>query len=602
MRVENLIGTPIHGTCNVLLTWAPPKAEGKAAFMHALEYRVEIRSEAKPARPWRIAFPPTKDVFSCVVSDLRPYTLYEMRVVGRTIAAATDGPEALIVIRTNPMPPSDAPTNLRITHVSEDLITVAWDPPSIPNGPIIAYKLFFDQDGQEEYTEANLPPSMTSYDAKYLLAGTTYRFQLLGVTMAGEGPHSNILLQSTRLNAVKRFERQQSGVLVEDRDGESVAGSISGRDQVDVRVRVTSPLLDQQRKLSPQPLRRGSFTIVAPARRGSSTSATTMAAVTEDLPSASIEDSIEGTVERQIEEQSPPLDETSNAKSPVHRKSSLSIMAPIASKSGPKTGVAGHRASFEARGGAPRRVSKDQDWQRTVQRSSQRTIERTPLDIASMHLTTGVGLASSPQVQRTATKDPSLLDIKSAAGTVRGKRRGVRSKLQVFSDRGQLLQDPLLAALYEAERAGKVVVYVTGMAAIRETYQRCEDIKKMFYNMRIKVNIKDISLDAATHEELKKRTNNPQPAVPQVFVNGHHFGDYAKVQKLNETGELKALLQGFEERPSQDCSRCGGRGFVNCSWCQGTKRSVANPYAKTTQGALRCTVCNEIGLERCNDC
>eukprot|EP00045_Choanoeca_perplexa_P015026 m.181328 g.181328 ORF g.181328 m.181328 type:complete len:119 (+) comp16870_c0_seq7:64-420(+) len=95
---------------------------------------------------------------------------------------------------------------------------------------------------------------------------------------------------------------------------------------------------------------------------------------------------------------------------------------------------------------------------------------------------------------------------------------------QVFSDRGQLLQDPLLAALYEAERAGKVVVYVTGMAAIRETYQRCEDIKKMFYNMRIKVNIKDISLDAATHEELKKRTNNPQPAVPQVFVNGHHFG------------------------------------------------------------------------------
>ena len=44
---QNLIGTPIHGTCSVLLTWSPPLAEGKTAFMHALEYRVEIRSQAK---------------------------------------------------------------------------------------------------------------------------------------------------------------------------------------------------------------------------------------------------------------------------------------------------------------------------------------------------------------------------------------------------------------------------------------------------------------------------------------------------------------------------------------------------------------------------
>jgi hypothetical protein len=42
---------------------------------------------------------------------------------------------------------------------------------------VLRNRLFFDQDGQDEYTEANLPPSMTSYDAKYLLAGTTYQFQ-----------------------------------------------------------------------------------------------------------------------------------------------------------------------------------------------------------------------------------------------------------------------------------------------------------------------------------------------------------------------------------------------------------------------------------------
>jgi len=190
-----------------------------------------------------------------------------MRVVGRTIAAATDGLEALLVIRcghactqtlpprsmmmaacsTNPMPPSDAPANLRVTHVSEDLITVAWDPPTIPNGPIIAYKQAGCQNPDgcalTRLLQAVLRPRRArgvhrgqpaaDHDVirRQVLAGRrdlslpTYVLPLalgctgchwlacwyavLGVTMAGEGPHSNILLQSTRLNAVKRFERQQ---------------------------------------------------------------------------------------------------------------------------------------------------------------------------------------------------------------------------------------------------------------------------------------------------------------------------------------------------------------------------------------------------------
>jgi hypothetical protein len=86
-------------------------------------------------------------------------------------------------------------------------------------------------------------------------------------------------------------------VLVDSRDGESVPGSISGRDQVEVKVRVTSPLLDQQSSISPQPLRRGSFTIVAPARRSSAASVAKMAAVSESIPEVRVAAGVEQAAE-----------------------------------------------------------------------------------------------------------------------------------------------------------------------------------------------------------------------------------------------------------------------------------------------------------------
>lgn len=63
--------------------------------------------------------------------------------------------------------------------------------------------------------------------------------------------------------------------------------------------------------------------------------------------------------------------------------------------------------------------------------------------------------------------------------------------------------------------------------------------------------------------------------------------------QLNETGELKRLLVGFEERPNEDCSTCGGVGFVNCTWCRGKLRRCAdtapppkNPLRALCPGAL----------------
>lgn len=75
--------------------------------------------------------------------------------------------------------------------------------------------------------------------------------------------------------------------------------------------------------------------------------------------------------------------------------------------------------------------------------------------------------------------------------------------------------------------------------------------------------------------------------------------DAETIKRLNENGQLKAMLEGFEERPSQDCGECGGVGYVPCRWCQGSKKSLSNPFEKTDRSkrALKCTLCNEIGLQ-----
>lgn len=40
-----------------------------------------------------------------------------------------------------------------------------------------------------------------------------------------------------------------------------------------------------------------------------------------------------------------------------------------------------------------------------------------------------------------------------------------------------------------------------------------------------------------------------------------------------------------------------------CRWCLGSKKSVVNEFAEDpSKKALKCTVCNENGLERCEDC
>eukprot|EP00118_Oscarella_pearsei_P004363 m.18559 g.18559 ORF g.18559 m.18559 type:complete len:242 (+) comp27677_c0_seq4:491-1216(+) len=205
------------------------------------------------------------------------------------------------------------------------------------------------------------------------------------------------------------------------------------------------------------------------------------------------------------------------------------------------------------------------------------------------------------------SKSKSAREILSRRGTVRGFENKVSNSLASIKKRAE--DDTLtntsrrLLRLIEEEsadadgRGGKIVVYMTSLSAVRETYQQCRVVLLILRAHRVKVSQKDIMLHDEFHDELKERLGRSEITVPQVFVNGHHVGGQTEVMALNEAGTLADLLTLFEKNHQSDCEVCGSKGFITCMWCQGSKKSIRNRY-----GTLRCTVCNENGLQLCPEC
>eukprot|EP00039_Didymoeca_costata_P010099 m.134992 g.134992 ORF g.134992 m.134992 type:complete len:207 (+) comp14707_c0_seq7:290-910(+) len=193
--------------------------------------------------------------------------------------------------------------------------------------------------------------------------------------------------------------------------------------------------------------------------------------------------------------------------------------------------------------------------------------------------------------------------IKSKVGTIRGKKNAVRAKLEILTGKELVRDKPVQKQLYDDELEGrKLVVYTTTNAVIRTTFDRCTSILKLFENMRLKVYRKDVYLDPKLINEMQLRA--PGHEVPVVFVNGALLGNAEQVLELNEIGKLKEILAGFEVAPEKNCSRCGGAGYITCTWCQGSLKSLKNPYSgkDVNMNVLKCTLCNSNGLQRCTQC
>jgi hypothetical protein len=81
--------------------------------------------------------------------------------------------------------------------------------------------------------------------------------------------------------------------------------------------------------------------------------------------------------------------------------------------------------------------------------------------------------------------------------TIRGKKGGVRTaKATLARQKSEAEEErtPMQRLVEEEREKNRLVLYTTSTTAIRETYTRCHNIMNIFYNLRVKVVLKDISM------------------------------------------------------------------------------------------------------------
>ena len=110
---------------------------------------------------------------------------------------------------------------------------------------------------------------------------------------------------------------------------------------------------------------------------------------------------------------------------------------------------------------------------------------------------------------------------------------------------------PLLQGFGEREQ-GVVVIYVTTLAILRDTWARCVKVRKILRNLLIKVDERDVFMSRENQVELMDRMAMVEVNLPQVFVNGQYLG--VRSNSLRICVKIEKLL-GFLEIPSTKIQR-----------------------------------------------
>ncbi|XP_060936281.1 glutaredoxin domain-containing cysteine-rich protein 1 [Limanda limanda] len=201
------------------------------------------------------------------------------------------------------------------------------------------------------------------------------------------------------------------------------------------------------------------------------------------------------------------------------------------------------------------------------------------------------------------TKDWSFttkrVNILSKNGTVRGVKHKVSAGQTLFENLPNCNSLELLLEF------GRIVIYTTSFRVVRTTFERCELVRKIFQNHRVRFVEKNIALNSEYGKDLEercKRVGEP-PSLPVVFIDGHYLGGAEKILGMNESGEFQDLMIKIERvQHPQTCQSCGGFAFIPCPTCHGSKMSIFRNCFTDSFKALKCTSCNENGLQPCESC
>uniref|UniRef100_A0A1E5UY68 Glutaredoxin domain-containing protein n=1 Tax=Dichanthelium oligosanthes TaxID=888268 RepID=A0A1E5UY68_9POAL len=180
------------------------------------------------------------------------------------------------------------------------------------------------------------------------------------------------------------------------------------------------------------------------------------------------------------------------------------------------------------------------------------------------------------------------------------EKREIRMFLGIVRARVSLLQEKINAKTKLAtkasppppppESAGRVVVYLTSLRGIRQTYKDCWSTSAVLHSYGVRVDERDLSMHAGFKDELRAALTKGcrLPLLPQVFIDGRHLGGAEEVRRLHEAGELAAALEACESAAAGCGSCCATRALAaaRCSWRTRTRtaptRSGDAPSATRT--------------------
>lgn len=621
----------------VVVQWNQPKNIGTNATAMKqgrviLSYYFRLFQREAGTSDWKCIMDEKSAKKWLISSGLKARTKYEFYVESYSLPAVLPGSgpnSAVVSIETKEGSPDTPPRNLRDTTCTFDEITVEWNPPATSAGDVLGYKLYFDTADVDGFSEVDVASDVRpTYTASRLESGTTYRFQVLAYSRVGEGPLSDIIECSTLESAESRRNRLKSGNASKSRlhstqRRSSIRGDVEEQEPAE-SVEAQSHEADDWKTMR----HTGDHKKARAVRndwvaRDSKNVAKT---VTMPIPKALHETRPSGNARAPDERVNLSGGRNKVRLEGVDRKKFLSFRdMTSAEKDGNielKTKAKANRQALEQKFLAKLSMGPEEDVsepdndveeKETALQEEARIlpgpklnypkpapIEPTPVPVLPRR--TSKRVITEAESQGIAAPVPILGSIKSMTGTIRGKKNGVRAKLEVITGRTLLNDKTSLQLMFDEEHKKKsLVLYTSTNAVIRNSFERCNSVLKLFDLLRLKVERRDLYLDSKFASELTERA--PELEVPVVFASGVLLGDATKVMQLNETGELKKILRGYVEAPSGQCNVCGGAGYITCTWCQGSTKSIQTSFeSKEKNLALRCSLCNENGLQRCPAC
>uniref|UniRef100_A0A669E647 DCC netrin 1 receptor n=1 Tax=Oreochromis niloticus TaxID=8128 RepID=A0A669E647_ORENI len=178
----------------VRLSWRPPEESGGAVQTYGVYYS---QDGVDRERSVNVSEPESLEL---TVSNLKPEESYSFRVV----AYNDIGPgESSAPLKITTKPDLQVPSkveSLRALALSPTSVQVSWEPPSLPNGPILGYRLLWTESpsGKEQVSAIADGVNGQNYKMEGLNKFTEYTVRVLAINRYGPGTASDAVSVTTQ--------------------------------------------------------------------------------------------------------------------------------------------------------------------------------------------------------------------------------------------------------------------------------------------------------------------------------------------------------------------------------------------------------------------